>query len=235
MRPSITKSFEAMPMFDQKRDDKHWDDECLTLLCSFAPDSVKQLCTLGQKLSVKMLNEYCKAVGLCVPANTLRADLRYMCRQPCKPLVSHAPQRPSSPITHDFHSSIIVNFCALSHKHSGKRTVDDILNSEDPDDPAATAEPAPRAERPALRAERRYTPIPIPHFAEVPPQASARPPPRKERGFLPPRKERGTSSTAAPPPAPPQPRHHPNRQIDQDCRAASNTSKPLTNYTPSTE
>ncbi|KAJ9505565.1 hypothetical protein QJQ45_009753 [Haematococcus lacustris] len=66
-----------MPMFDQKRDDKHWDDECLTLLCSFAPDSVKQLCTLGKKLSVKMLNEYCKAVGLYVPANTLRADLRF--------------------------------------------------------------------------------------------------------------------------------------------------------------
>ncbi|KAJ9519127.1 hypothetical protein QJQ45_007681 [Haematococcus lacustris] len=41
-------------------------------------DSVKQLCTLGKKLSVKMLNEYCKAVGLCVPANTLRANLRYM-------------------------------------------------------------------------------------------------------------------------------------------------------------
>ncbi|KAJ9521230.1 hypothetical protein QJQ45_022943 [Haematococcus lacustris] len=80
-RPSITKPFEAMPMFDQKRDDKHWDDECLTLLCSFAPDSVKQLCTLGKKLSVKMLNEYCKAVGLCVPANTLRADLRYMVLQ----------------------------------------------------------------------------------------------------------------------------------------------------------
>ncbi|KAJ9521927.1 hypothetical protein QJQ45_024803, partial [Haematococcus lacustris] len=79
MRPSITKPFVAMPMFDQKRDDKHWDDECLTLLCSFAPDSVKQLCTLGKKLSVKMLNEYCKAVGLYVPANTLRADLRYMC------------------------------------------------------------------------------------------------------------------------------------------------------------
>ncbi|KAJ9510638.1 hypothetical protein QJQ45_027557, partial [Haematococcus lacustris] len=76
MRPSITKPFVAMPMFDQKRDDKHWDDECLTLLCSFAPDSVKQLCTLGKKLSVKMLNEYCKAVGLYVPANTLRADLR---------------------------------------------------------------------------------------------------------------------------------------------------------------
>ncbi|KAJ9508705.1 hypothetical protein QJQ45_027978, partial [Haematococcus lacustris] len=55
-----------------------WDDECLTLLCSFAPDSVKQLCTLGKKLSVKMLNEYCKAVGLYVPANTLRADLRFM-------------------------------------------------------------------------------------------------------------------------------------------------------------
>ncbi|KAJ9526109.1 hypothetical protein QJQ45_009563 [Haematococcus lacustris] len=65
----------------QKRDDKHWDDECLTLLCSFAPDSVMQLCTLGKKLSVKMLNEYCKAVGLCVPANTLRADLRYMVLQ----------------------------------------------------------------------------------------------------------------------------------------------------------
>ncbi|KAJ9529158.1 hypothetical protein QJQ45_007833 [Haematococcus lacustris] len=76
--PTITKPFVAMPMFDQKRDDKHWDDECLTLLCSFAPDSVKQLCTLGKKLSVKMLNEYCKAVGLYVPANTLRADLRYM-------------------------------------------------------------------------------------------------------------------------------------------------------------
>ncbi|KAJ9508470.1 hypothetical protein QJQ45_012002 [Haematococcus lacustris] len=81
MRPSITKPFVAMPMFDQKRDDKHWDDECLTLLCSFAPDSVMQLCTLGKKLSVKMLNEYCKAVGLCVPANTLRADLRYMVLQ----------------------------------------------------------------------------------------------------------------------------------------------------------
>ncbi|KAJ9519000.1 hypothetical protein QJQ45_026325 [Haematococcus lacustris] len=82
MRPLITKPFVAMPMFDQKRDDKHWDDECLTLLCSFAPDSVKQLCTLGKKLSVKMLNEYCKAVGLYHqlpnPANTLRADLRYM-------------------------------------------------------------------------------------------------------------------------------------------------------------
>ncbi|KAJ9519067.1 hypothetical protein QJQ45_003541 [Haematococcus lacustris] len=49
---SITKPFVAMPMFDQKRDDKHWDDECLTLLCSFAPDSVMQLCTLGKKLSV---------------------------------------------------------------------------------------------------------------------------------------------------------------------------------------
>ncbi|KAJ9532878.1 hypothetical protein QJQ45_010988 [Haematococcus lacustris] len=78
MKPAITKPFEAMPMFDQKRDDKHWDDECLTLLYSFAPDSVKQLCTLGKKLSVKMLNVYCKAVGLYVPANTLRADLRYM-------------------------------------------------------------------------------------------------------------------------------------------------------------
>ncbi|KAJ9509222.1 hypothetical protein QJQ45_001494 [Haematococcus lacustris] len=76
MRPSTTKPFVAMPMVDQKRDDKHWDDECLTLLCSFAPDSVMQLCTLGKKLSVKMLNEYCKAVGLYVPANTLRADLR---------------------------------------------------------------------------------------------------------------------------------------------------------------
>ncbi|KAJ9509883.1 hypothetical protein QJQ45_011518 [Haematococcus lacustris] len=65
-----------MPMFDQKRDVKHWDDECLTLLCSFAPDSVKQLCTLGKKL--KILNVYCKAVGLYVPAGTLRADLRYM-------------------------------------------------------------------------------------------------------------------------------------------------------------
>ncbi|KAJ9530115.1 hypothetical protein QJQ45_023360 [Haematococcus lacustris] len=78
MRPFITKPFVAMPMFDQKRDDKHWDDECLTLLCSFAPDSVVQLCTLGKKLSVKMVNEYCKAVGLYVPANTLRADLQYM-------------------------------------------------------------------------------------------------------------------------------------------------------------
>ncbi|KAJ9517510.1 hypothetical protein QJQ45_025007 [Haematococcus lacustris] len=58
MRPLITKPFVAMPMFDQKRDDKHWDDECLTLLCSFAPDSVKQLCTLGKKLSVKMLNVF---------------------------------------------------------------------------------------------------------------------------------------------------------------------------------
>ncbi|KAJ9529235.1 hypothetical protein QJQ45_007912 [Haematococcus lacustris] len=40
--------------------------------------SVIQLCTLGKKLSVKMLNEYCKAVGLYVPAGTLRADIRYM-------------------------------------------------------------------------------------------------------------------------------------------------------------
>ncbi|KAJ9523609.1 hypothetical protein QJQ45_007314 [Haematococcus lacustris] len=63
---------------NQVRDDKHWDDECLTLLCSFAPDSVMQLCTLGKKLSVKILNEYCKAVGLYVPAGTLRAGLRYM-------------------------------------------------------------------------------------------------------------------------------------------------------------
>ncbi|KAJ9521630.1 hypothetical protein QJQ45_008982 [Haematococcus lacustris] len=78
MRPFITKPFVAMPMFDQKRVDKHWDDECLTLLCSFAPDSVMQLCTSGKKLSVKMLTEYCKAVGLYVPANTLRADLRYI-------------------------------------------------------------------------------------------------------------------------------------------------------------
>ncbi|KAJ9516908.1 hypothetical protein QJQ45_027301 [Haematococcus lacustris] len=103
------------------------------------------------------------------------------------------------------------------HKRSGDWTVDDILNSEDPDDPAATAEPAPRAEKPAPRAERRFTPIPIPHFAEAPPQATARPPPRKERDFIPPRQERGTSSTAAQPPAPPQPRHHPKRQFEQDC------------------
>ncbi|KAJ9530672.1 hypothetical protein QJQ45_014829 [Haematococcus lacustris] len=81
MRPAITKPFETMPMFDQTRDDKHWDDECLTLLCSFAPDSVMQLCTLGKKLSVKMLNEYCKAVGLFVPVGTLRADLRYIVLQ----------------------------------------------------------------------------------------------------------------------------------------------------------
>ncbi|KAJ9524277.1 hypothetical protein QJQ45_008473 [Haematococcus lacustris] len=78
LAPPELRPFVAMPMFDQKRDDKHWDDECLTLLCSFALDSVMQLCTLGKKLSVKMLNEYCKAVGLYVPANTLRADLRYM-------------------------------------------------------------------------------------------------------------------------------------------------------------
>ncbi|KAJ9526331.1 hypothetical protein QJQ45_009763 [Haematococcus lacustris] len=96
MRPSITKPFVAMPMFDQKRDDKHWDDECLTLLCSFAPDSVKQLCTLGKKLSVKMLNEYCKAVGLYVPANTLRADLRSAgCHDPDPPAVPpFTPPRP---------------------------------------------------------------------------------------------------------------------------------------------
>ncbi|GFH14870.1 hypothetical protein HaLaN_11001 [Haematococcus lacustris] len=74
-RPSIAKPFMAMPMFDQRRDDKHWDDEWLTLLCTFAPHSMKQLCTLGKKLGVKILNEYC---GLCVPAGTLRADLRYM-------------------------------------------------------------------------------------------------------------------------------------------------------------
>ncbi|KAJ9517107.1 hypothetical protein QJQ45_002621 [Haematococcus lacustris] len=105
----------------------------------------------------------------------------------------------------------------VPHKRSGDWTVDDILNSEDPDDPAATAEPAPRAEKPAPRAERRFTPIPIPHFAEAPPQATARTPPRKERDFIPPRQERGTSSTAAQPPAPPQPRHHPKRQFEQDC------------------
>ncbi|KAJ9521561.1 hypothetical protein QJQ45_008852 [Haematococcus lacustris] len=57
--------------------DKHWDDECLTLLCSLAPDSVQQLCTSGKKLGVKILNEYCKAVGLYMPAGTLRADIRY--------------------------------------------------------------------------------------------------------------------------------------------------------------
>ncbi|KAJ9514375.1 hypothetical protein QJQ45_012297 [Haematococcus lacustris] len=54
--------------------------KALTLLCTFAPDSVKQPCTLGKKLGVKILNEYCKAVqgSLLVPAGTLRADLRYM-------------------------------------------------------------------------------------------------------------------------------------------------------------
>ncbi|KAJ9518965.1 hypothetical protein QJQ45_026191, partial [Haematococcus lacustris] len=36
------------------------------------------LCTLGKKLSVKISNEYCKAVGLHVSAGTLRAELRYM-------------------------------------------------------------------------------------------------------------------------------------------------------------
>ncbi|KAJ9523470.1 hypothetical protein QJQ45_007165 [Haematococcus lacustris] len=77
VRPSITKPFVAMPMFDQKRDDKHWEDECLTLLCSFAPDSVMQLCTLGKKLSVKMLNEYCKAVGLCHSGKLVTAFLRF--------------------------------------------------------------------------------------------------------------------------------------------------------------
>ncbi|KAJ9528512.1 hypothetical protein QJQ45_020526 [Haematococcus lacustris] len=45
----------------------------------WATASVMQLCTLGKKLSVKMLNEYCK--GLCVPVGTLRADLRYMVLQ----------------------------------------------------------------------------------------------------------------------------------------------------------
>ncbi|KAJ9523014.1 hypothetical protein QJQ45_023818 [Haematococcus lacustris] len=116
-------------------------------------------------------------------------------------------------------TSIVHRVASLKmvHKRSGDWTVDDILNSEDPDDPAATAEPAPRAEKPAPRAERRFTPIPIPHFAEAPPQATARPPPRKERDFIPPRQERGTSSTAAQPPAPPQPRHHPKRQFEQDC------------------
>ncbi|KAJ9505846.1 hypothetical protein QJQ45_010644 [Haematococcus lacustris] len=59
----------------EKRDDKHWDDECLTLLCSFAPDSVMQLCTLGKKLSVKMLNEYCKAVGLSSHPLTMDSSL----------------------------------------------------------------------------------------------------------------------------------------------------------------
>ncbi|KAJ9521674.1 hypothetical protein QJQ45_015266 [Haematococcus lacustris] len=81
MWPSITKPFVAMPMFDQKRDDKHWDDECLTLLCSFAPDSVMQLCTLGKKLSVKMLNEYCKAVGLDI--NCSRAGSSMYLPPPC--------------------------------------------------------------------------------------------------------------------------------------------------------
>ncbi|KAJ9519052.1 hypothetical protein QJQ45_003525 [Haematococcus lacustris] len=57
------------------------DDEELTAGPRLRPGKkvrVMQLCTLGKKLSVKMLNEYCKAVGLHVPANTLRADLRYM-------------------------------------------------------------------------------------------------------------------------------------------------------------
>ncbi|KAJ9518631.1 hypothetical protein QJQ45_018686, partial [Haematococcus lacustris] len=57
------------PIFDQKKDDKHWDDECPTLMCSFAPDNVKQLCTLGKKLGMKIMNEYCKAKGfMCQPA-----------------------------------------------------------------------------------------------------------------------------------------------------------------------
>ncbi|KAJ9528237.1 hypothetical protein QJQ45_014342 [Haematococcus lacustris] len=68
---------------------EHWHAQQIGILVACAyfknrgptmsrPYSVKQLCTLGKKLSVKMLNEYCKAVGLYVPANTLRADLRYM-------------------------------------------------------------------------------------------------------------------------------------------------------------
>ncbi|GFH09189.1 uncharacterized protein HaLaN_04289 [Haematococcus lacustris] len=71
--------FVAMPMFDQKNDDKHWGDECLTLLCSFAPDNVQQLCALSKKLGVKILNEYYKAVEMYVPPGTLRADLQHMC------------------------------------------------------------------------------------------------------------------------------------------------------------
>ncbi|KAJ9529550.1 hypothetical protein QJQ45_013935, partial [Haematococcus lacustris] len=129
------------------------------------------------------------------------------------PLFSVMNSSPPSPLS----SRPTVLAPMVVHKRSGDWTVDDILNSEDPDDPAATAEPAPRAEKPAPRAERRFTPIPIPHFAEAPPQATARPPPRKERDFIPPRQERGTSSTAAQPPAPPQPRHHPKRQFEQDC------------------
>ncbi|KAJ9530671.1 hypothetical protein QJQ45_014826 [Haematococcus lacustris] len=50
-------------------------------VAAFAPDSVMQLCTLGKKLSVKMLNEYCKAVGLYVPVGKSRADLRYIVLQ----------------------------------------------------------------------------------------------------------------------------------------------------------
>ncbi|KAJ9531126.1 hypothetical protein QJQ45_000879 [Haematococcus lacustris] len=97
VRPSITKPLVAMPMFDQKRDDKHWDDECLTLLCSFAPDSVMQLCTLGKKLSVKMLNEYCKADTLPMPCRMRHAV--HVClwleqwQQPPTPLVLVQPKR----------------------------------------------------------------------------------------------------------------------------------------------
>ncbi|KAJ9518644.1 hypothetical protein QJQ45_018659, partial [Haematococcus lacustris] len=64
---------------------------------------VKQLCTLGKKLSVKMLNEYCKAVGLYVPANTLRADLRRAAQAmqwECvltKEQLKHNPTAPSLP------------------------------------------------------------------------------------------------------------------------------------------
>ncbi|KAJ9521530.1 hypothetical protein QJQ45_008825 [Haematococcus lacustris] len=83
----------------RKRDDKHWDDECLTLLCSFAPDSVKQLCTLGKKLSVKMLNEYCKAVRLHVPAGTLRADLRGLASLLCHPQLALQLQQLDLPNT----------------------------------------------------------------------------------------------------------------------------------------
>ncbi|KAJ9512760.1 hypothetical protein QJQ45_019020 [Haematococcus lacustris] len=97
VRPSITKPFVAMPMFDQKRDDKHWDDECLTLLCSFAPDSVMQLCTLGKKLSVKMLNEYCKApVTIEMHENDACMKLRQRNHEECRSVQLHTHKHISS-------------------------------------------------------------------------------------------------------------------------------------------
>ncbi|KAJ9516637.1 hypothetical protein QJQ45_015196 [Haematococcus lacustris] len=67
----------CMRQFDQNRNGKHWEDECLTLLCSFAPNSVKHV-HLRQEAKRENVQRVLQGSGLYVPANALRADLRFM-------------------------------------------------------------------------------------------------------------------------------------------------------------